>query len=159
MILNALFRPRLLAAGVAAFGLGATGLAWASHGGSGGSGHGFHAFRATAIKMHVEFMADRALRVAEATPEQRATVEAILEKAFADQEQARADRESLHKEALEIFTSDTIDRVRLEGLRAKHMQLAEQSSQRITQTLGDVADVLTPAQRQKLAAHVRQMFE
>jgi Spy/CpxP family protein refolding chaperone len=159
MILNALMRPGWLLGGVAALGLGAAGLAWA-HGVPGHGGHGGHCgLHGKAGKLHVQMVTDQVLRVAEATPEQRSKVEALLEKGFADHARYREQHEELRAEALEIFTADTIDRGRLEALRAKHMQFAEQGSQHLTQVLGDVAEVLTPAQRQKLAAHVREMLE
>ena len=48
-----------------------------------------------------------------------------------------------------------IDRGALEGLRSDQLQAADTASRRLTQALADVAEVLTPYQRQKLAEHVR----
>ena len=38
-----------------------------------------------------------------------------------------------------------------------HLQLADQASKRLVQLIADVSDVLTPAQRDAFAAHVKQM--
>jgi len=122
-------------------------------------GHGGHHFGQASARLHVEFVVDRVLKVAEATPAQREKVDAIVERAFAEHGRVREQHEALHAEALEIFSAPTVDRERLEGLRAKHMQAAEEGSRHITAVLADIADVLTPDQRQKVAAHVRQMFE
>jgi protein CpxP len=151
---------RKLIAIVALLALAGAGAAWAGHhrGGAGcrdgasGFGHKF-------ARLHMEFAVDRALRAAEATPDQRTRVEAILEKAFAERDAFRAQHRDLHDEALAVLTSDVVDRDRLESLRARHMQAAEQGSRRITAMIAEVAEVLRPEQRQRLAAHARQMCE
>jgi protein CpxP len=157
-------RGRKLLALVALLALAGAGVAWAGHhggrggacagfgGGAGGFGHKF-------ARLHAEFAVDRALRVADATPEQRTRVEAILEKAFADRATFREQHKELHGEAMAALTADVVDRSRLEALRTRHLQIAEEGSRRITDVVAEVAEVLTPAQRQKLAAHARQMFE
>ena len=60
-------------------------------------------------------------------------------------------------QALETLTQPTIDRTALEGARVAHLQLADQASKRFTQLIADVGDVLTPAQRTQLAAHLRKL--
>jgi Spy/CpxP family protein refolding chaperone len=45
------------------------------------------------------------------------------------------------------------DRAALEALRAEHLALADDVSKRLAAGLADAADVLTPEQRAKLAAH------
>jgi hypothetical protein len=42
-------------------------------------------------------------------------------------------------------------------VRQQHLQLADQASKRLSQLIGDVGDVLTPAQRQALVAHLDKM--
>lgn len=152
---------RILAASALGLALAAGGLAWAGHQGMGPlasrDGHGH--FGARFARLHVEHMVDRALRVAEATPEQRQQVDAIVEKAFADHAGLRDQHKGLHGQALEILSADVVDRARLEELRARHMQIAQQGSRRLVTVLADVADVLTPEQRQKLAAHAKAMHQ
>lgn len=65
-------------------------------------------------------------------------------------------RENLHaarREALELLAQERVDPAALEALRAKHLQLADQASRRLTRAIAEAADVLTPAQRKELAAH------
>jgi Spy/CpxP family protein refolding chaperone len=154
---------RIAIAAVATLGFAAAGLAWAGHRGMGPLGHGGHGghgrFAERFARLHIEAMSDRMLRVAEATPEQKVKVEAILEKAFADHDRFRKEHQSLRDECLNILTADGIDRGRLEELRAKHLLIADQGSRQVVSALADIAEVLTPEQRQKLAAHARQMFE
>jgi Spy/CpxP family protein refolding chaperone len=150
----------IVVAGAIGLALTAGGLAVAAHNGAGPfAGHGPGHFREKFGRLHAEFVTERVLRAAEATPEQRQKVQAILDKALADHERFCKEHQTLREEAIEIFTADTIDRSRLEEMRARHLQIAAQGSRQVVAALADVADVLTPEQRQKVAAHVRQMFE
>jgi Spy/CpxP family protein refolding chaperone len=152
---------RILVASVLGLGVAAGGLAWAGHRGlgplasTGGHGH----FGARFARLHVDMVVERALRVAEATPEQRQKVDAIVEKAFADHARYGDQHRALHGQALEILSADVIDRGRLEELRARHLQIAQQGSRQLVTVLADIAEVLTPEQRQKLAAHAKALHE
>jgi periplasmic protein CpxP/Spy len=146
---------------LAVLGLATAGLTWAgtraastfaAHGHGGEFGPRF-------ARLHVEFAVDRALRAAEASPQQREQVDAIVEKAFADHAAFHEQHQAMRDEAIAALTAPTVDRARLEALRAKHLQIAEEGSRHLTSVIADIADVLTPEQRQKVAAHVRQMFE
>jgi Spy/CpxP family protein refolding chaperone len=133
-----------------------SGLAWAGHGwGRGGSCR----FGQRFARLHAEFAVDRALKVAEATPEQRARVEELVEKAFAEHAHYQEAHQALHEEAIAILSAGAVDRARLEALRARHLEMADRGSRQVTTAVADIADVLTAEQRQKLAAHARQMFE
>ena len=55
------------------------------------------------------------------------------------------------------LTQTPVDRASLEAVRQEHLQLAEQASKRLSQLIGDVGDVLTPAQRQSLIGHLDKM--
>ena len=154
-------RKRVLAGTVLGLGLtAAAGLAWAGQHGKGPLAAGGHCrFGARFARLHAEMMTDRAMRVAEATPEQRAKVEAIVDKAFADHARYRTQHESLRGQALEILSADVIDRAQLDELRAKHLRIADQGSRQLVTVVTEIAEVLTPEQRQKLAAHAKQMLE
>ena len=68
-------------------------------------------------------------------------------------------RDTFHggrQRALDLLAAAAVDRNALEGLRSEQLQAAETASRRLTQAIADVAEVLTPEQRQKLAEHVRQ---
>lgn len=153
-------KTRVLAASALGLGLIAGGLAWAGQQGRGPLAGGGHCrFGARFARLHADFMTDRLLRVAEATPEQRTKVEAIVEKAFADHAKFRAQHQAMRGQALEILSADVIDRARLDELRARHLRIADQGSRQLVDVVAEVADVLTPEQRQKLAEHAKQMFE
>lgn len=58
------------------------------------------------------------------------------------------------RQVIELLSQPTVDRSRLEALRADQLALMEQCSKRLTQAVGDIADVLTPEQRQSLAERI-----
>jgi Spy/CpxP family protein refolding chaperone len=58
---------------------------------------------------------------------------------------------------LALLSQDHIDRAAIETMRAEHLQAADQASRRIAQVIGDVAEVLTPAQRKALATRAAEM--
>jgi hypothetical protein len=114
----------ILTASVAGLAVLAAGAAWAGRHGMGPLGGHHGHFGAKFARLHVEMVLERALRVAEATPEQKQKIDAIVEKAFADHSRHREQHQALKGQALEILTADVIDRTRLEELRARHMQVA-----------------------------------
>jgi Spy/CpxP family protein refolding chaperone len=130
-----------------------TGLAFqAAH--QGHMGHGGASFFSQA---HVQMMADHCLAEVEATPDQREKVQAIVAKAFDGSH--KEDFHAVHAELAGILLAPTVDRDRLEALRAKHVEEIDQQSKRIASALADIAEVLTPDQRAKLAAHAHAMVE
>jgi Spy/CpxP family protein refolding chaperone len=77
----------------------------------------------------------------------RGVVRAMLKDVLPARERAFAAR----RQARELLTANTIDRAAIEKLRADQIALADTVSKRVTQALGDAADVLTPEQRRKLS--------
>jgi Spy/CpxP family protein refolding chaperone len=89
----------------------------------------------------------------DATEEQKRKLEPIVKNAAKD---LLPMRESLHtgrRQAIELLTQDRIDPAAIEALRARHLELADAASRRLTRAIGDASEVLTPAQRKELAAH------
>ena len=90
----------------------------------------------------------------DATPEQQQKLTAIARQAAKDLEPLRGQAMETRKQAMELLSAPSVDRAALEKLRASKLQHAEAASRRVTQALGDAAEVLTPEQRKKLAEHV-----
>jgi len=86
----------------------------------------------------------------DATADQKTKVTAILQAAAQDvhglSDQHLAARTQIH----EILSAPTIDRARLETVRADELRLADQASKRIVTAVADAAEVLSPEQRTKL---------
>jgi hypothetical protein len=58
-----------------------------------------------------------------------------------------------------VFSAASIDRNALEQLRSEQMRLAESISRRMLAQMADAAEVLTPAQRTKLAERMKSHAE
>ena len=90
----------------------------------------------------------------DATPEQQEKLNAIAKQAAKDLEPLRGQAMETRKQAMELLSQPSVDRAALEKLRVSKLQHADAMSRRVTQALGDAAEVLTPEQRKKLAAHI-----
>jgi Spy/CpxP family protein refolding chaperone len=119
-----------------------------AHGRGGGWPHGGmdSAEMAEHLQVHVQHVLDEV----DATADQKARVKDIVAAATRDLQALHAKHGNVHKELHEIFTAPSIDRVKLEAVRAEHMQALDEASKRCAAALADAADVLTPEQRSQL---------
>jgi protein CpxP len=93
----------------------------------------------------------------DATDAQKAKIGPLVQQAATDLLPMHTQLEAAHARVIQGMTQPTVDRAALEAARESHLQLADQASKRIVQLLGDVGDVLTPAQRNALATHLEQL--
>ena len=114
---------------------------------------GHMAMDPAAMDAHIDKMVDQF--AADASPDQKARVAAIAKAAMADLRPAHAQFGQAHARAHELLMAPVIDRGALEQLRAEQMQRMDFASRRILTAVEDAADVLTPEQRAKFAAHLR----
>jgi periplasmic protein CpxP/Spy len=87
----------------------------------------------------------------DATSDQQAKVANIAKAAVADLRPLHEKAHATRAQAITLLTAPTIDRSAIERLRAEQIGLAETASKRIAQALADVAEVLSPEQRRKVA--------
>ena len=90
----------------------------------------------------------------DATEEQKRRLEPIVKQAARDLVPMREQLHAGRREAIELLTREQIDPGAIEALRARHVGLADEASRRLARALGEAAEVLTPAQRKDLAAHL-----
>ena|SRR5690349_4058590 len=140
-----------LSAGVAA--LAQTGGMAAIHHGMMMSGSGNPADMAA----HVDHVLKHLYVELNATDAQKAQIDPLVKQAMTDLMPLHAQAQSAHTQFLQALTQPTLDPNSLEAAREAHMQLAEQASKRFVQLIGDVGNVLTPAQRQALADHLQKL--
>lgn len=76
-----------------------------------------------------------------------AIVKASVEKGAPLADKLRGNHEQMRK----LMSAATIDKAAIEALRAEQIKLADEASKLATQTMQDIAEVLTPEQRAKLA--------
>lgn len=134
----------VLAGGAVAFARNASG--WGHHG----------PMSAEFISDHVALGVKYALADVDATAEQKAQVTKILQSAATDVHALADQHFAARKQLHEILSAATIDRERLETVRAGELRLADEASKRILQGVADAAEVLTPEQRTALAEHLEE---
>ena len=106
------------------------------------------------LDQHIDRMLKHLYVEIDATDAQKQQLAPIVQSAARDLLPLRTQFMEGRRQAIALLSQDTIDRGALEALRANQFQLAEQMSKRFTQAIADVADVLTPAQRQQLAQRI-----
>jgi Spy/CpxP family protein refolding chaperone len=137
----------VLVGGVA---LGAGGLAaaapdswrpgWMQHGGS----------RIERLQM----MARRTLDSVGATSDQEDKVHDIIANTYTELDKSRDDRQAFRKEALDLLKAPTLDSAAIEKMRADRVAKFDADSKVITKAVTDIAGVLTPEQRVKVADRI-----
>jgi len=94
--------------------------------------------------------------VTDASSEQKSKINTIAQKAADDIFELRAKHLEARKQVVATLAAPTIDRAKLETLRADQMKLADAATKRITDAVADIGEVLTPAQRADLAQRVER---
>lgn len=110
-----------------------------------GDGHGWSTER-------MEHGTDRMLRRVNATAEQQTKIHAIIDAASKDIKPIRDSLHGTHEKLRALLAAPQIDTAAIEALRAQRSAAMDQISRRMTSALEDAVNVLTPDQRQKLAA-------
>jgi periplasmic protein CpxP/Spy len=141
-----------IALGAAFTGAVATG-AVGQYGPPWGHWHGPGFMRGPLSPAQIEDRLDRGIRHAaielDATAEQQEKLRAIAKAAVRDLVPMRDKARAARERAAELLTQPKVDRAAIEAFRAEHLALADAASKRFAQAVGDVAEVLTPEQRQK----------
>ncbi len=121
-------------------------------GGFGPWGHqGFGADPETANR-RIEAMVSWMLADIDATAEQKAKIAAIVKKTSGELLPMRKQHMEARRQSIALLSAATIDRAKLEKLRAEQLQLGESTSKLLLQSMIEGAEVLTPEQRTKIAA-------
>jgi len=106
------------------------------------------------VDEHLDRMLKHLYVEIDATDAQRQQLAPIVKSAARDLLPVRAKMHEARRQAVELLSREHVDRAALEALRADQLRLVEQASMRLTQTLADVADILTPEQRKQLAGRI-----
>ena len=87
----------------------------------------------------------------DATTEQQEKLRAVVKGAVRDIVPMREKAHAARAKARDLLTQQTIDRAEIERFRTEQLALADAFSKRVAQAIGDMAEILTPEQRRKLA--------
>ena len=133
---------------VVATGAAALTAAW----GHGPGGHGMHG---RMMKRMVSAALDEALDQAGVTAAQRTAVHASRDRAFAAFEAHQGERGAQREKVLALFEADRIEPAQLTALHAEMEQRHQAIHSAVTQSIVEIHDTLTPAQRRVVAEFVR----
>ena len=95
---------------------------------------------------------ERMLTIAQATPEQKTKIQAILKSAFEQAAPLRKKAADSHRELGRLLAASKIDRTAIEKARADHVAATDQSGRIMVKAFADAAEVLRPEQRARIAA-------
>jgi len=90
----------------------------------------------------------------DATSEQQEKLRGIVSGAVKDLLPMREKAQAARQRVQALLTQPTIDRAAIEAFRAEQVALADAASKRVTQAIGDAAEVLTAQQRLKIEDHL-----
>ena len=93
----------------------------------------------------------------EATPQQRLVIDGVKNEVFAKLEKHAAMNEATHGQLLSLLTADTLDARKLQSIADEKAAEISALAKELIPEVQKIHDVLTPAQRQKLAAHAQKM--
>jgi protein CpxP len=150
-------RRGLVALGITAVLAGAVGIAWAAGVGPAAFGHGF--CKPGMARDFAEFRIHKALQKVDASPAQEQQIMAIVDGLFARHQAMTAVHRELHQRLLAALTGPTVDRAAIEAVRREAVTRIDQGSKDLATAVGEIADVLTPAQRQQLAALAKEHMQ
>lgn len=145
----------LVGGGIATSAMGHGGFGPRHWGGGHGGGWGHHRMHGSVsaedAKQHAGFMVERFARRIDATPDQKQKLTVIAQNLATDMQPMRQRMADVRKRGIELLRQPTVDRAAVEAFRAEQIAAADAASKRLTQALTDAAEVLTPAQRAKIA--------
>ena len=154
--MNRYFQRRRIVAGLLAAAAGTAAIAGAGLASAGPALHGLPGHSATADPAVIDAHFDKifAQILPDGTPKQRAQLKVIANSVHTDLDAFHAQFRTAHRRAYVLMLQPSVDRAGLEALRVEQVKQADLASRRIVQGLADAAEVLTPPQRVRLAAHL-----
>ncbi len=141
---------RVLLGGGVALAIAGAG-AWYSHAQPRHHGSGMMgAMDAESASEWAQLMTRQMLRRIDATPEQETKIQAIVAGALKELLPMREGARAARSEALQLVSAPAIDRAAIEKLRGAQIAMHDQASKRMMQAVLEIADALSPAQREQL---------
>lgn len=104
---------------------------------------------------HLEHMQAMLTKIG-ASDAQKQQIEGILKPAFEEMKAAHESHSAAFKQFHEAITAPSIDRARLETLRADQIRSLDEASKRLVTAISDAAEVLSPDQRAALAKQIEE---
>lgn len=119
--------------------------------------HGERHHGPEAMGQRMERMVERVFTKVGASEEQKARAREIVKASGEEMKKLQTGRADDRQQMLALLTADTIDRGQIEQQRAARQAQMDEASKVMTRTMADLAEVLTPAQRQEAAKSLASM--
>ena len=123
-----------------------------------GWNHGGHHWSESDSSKHLDRMTDRLIDRADASREQGEQIKSIVRSYAPRFQSMKSAHQENHKVFTQLLTQSEINRGELETIRQSVFAELNQNSQELVQMIADIADVLTPEQRQQMANEMRNGF-
>ena len=107
------------------------------------------------VEMHLDHV-QAMLEKIDASDAQKSQIDGILKGAFNELKGTQDAHHAAFGQFHELLLASSIDRARIESLRAEQAKSIEEASKRLVTAVEDAAEVLTPEQRTALAEQMRQ---
>ena len=107
------------------------------------------------MEMHLDHLSAMLTKVG-ASDAQKSQIDGILRPAFANLQGVHDEHHAAFVQFHEVMLAPSIDRAKLESLRAAQIKALDDASRSLVTALGDAAEVLSPEQRAALAAEVHK---
>ncbi len=120
---------------------------------AGGSWHHGGKMAAHSVEQHREHMQMMLTRIG-ATDAQKAQIPALLEPALNEMKAMHEQHSAAHDQFHEALLAPSVDRARLELLRAEHVKALDAATRRVLTAMSDAAEILSPEQRAALAKEI-----
>ncbi len=107
------------------------------------------------IDMHLDHLATMLGKVG-ASDAQKSQIDGILRPAFANLQSVRDEHHAAFAQFHEAMLAPSVDRAKLESLRAGQIKALDDASKGLVTAFGDAAEVLSPEQRAAFAQEMRK---
>lgn len=104
-------------------------------------------------EMHLDHMQAMLTKIG-ASDAQKAQIQGILKPALEEMKSAHEAHSAAFKQFHEELTAPSIDRGRIEALRAAQFKSLDEASRRLVTAISDAAEVLSPEQRKALTEEI-----
>lgn len=119
-----------------------------------GGGHHGRPDESHHLERHLDHMSGMLTRIG-ASDAQKSQIDGILRGAIGDLKTAKHDHHAAFGQFHELLFAPSIDRGKIESLRADQVRSLDQASRSLVKAIADAAEVLSPEQRAALAQEVR----
>lgn len=118
--------------------------------------HGHRFFNPDRVRQMVDWKVDDVLDSIDATPDQRAQIEAIVDQLMDEGQALHQEMQSSHAEIVQEWLKDQPDTQKIFDLVDANAETKAVFAKKVAQALLDVQAILTPEQRSLIAAHIEE---